>query len=52
MNVPGFPALPGTGTYYYPNEQSARLVWYHDHAIGITRLNAYAGHRLGLHHGG
>src|SRR5262249_3144235 len=43
MNVPGFPALPGTGTYYYPNETSARLVWYHDHAIGITRLNAYAG---------
>jgi spore coat protein A len=31
------------GTYYYPNDQSARLVWYHDHAIGITRLNAYAG---------
>jgi len=43
MNVPGFPALPGTGTYFYPNDQSARLVWYHDHAIGITRLNAYAG---------
>ena len=29
--------------YYYPNNQGARLVWYHDHAIGITRLNAYAG---------
>ena len=29
--------------YYYPNSQSARLVWYHDHAFGITRLNAYAG---------
>ncbi len=29
--------------YYYPNNQSARLVWYHDHAFGITRLNAYAG---------
>jgi spore coat protein A len=43
MNVPGFPALPGTGTYYYPNDQSSRLVWYHDHAIGITPLNAYAG---------
>ncbi len=28
---------------YYPNDQSARLMWYHDHAIGITRLNAYAG---------
>jgi spore coat protein A len=40
--------LNGTGTngearYFYPNEQSARLVWYHDHAVGTTRLNAYAG---------
>jgi spore coat protein A, manganese oxidase len=39
--------LNGIGTgqaeYYYPNSQSARLVWYHDHALGITRLNAYAG---------
>ena len=34
---------PGTAEYYYPNQQSARLVWYHDHALGITRLNAYAG---------
>jgi spore coat protein A len=29
--------------YYYPNNQGARLVWYHDHAVGITRINAYAG---------
>ena len=29
--------------YYYPNNQSARLMWYHDHALGVTRLNAYAG---------
>lgn len=43
MNVPGYPVPAGTGTYYYPNQSSARLVWYHDHAIGITRLNAYAG---------
>ena len=35
--------VPGTFNYYYPNDQSARLMWYHDHAIGITRLNAYAG---------
>jgi len=43
MNVPGtFPAT-GTATYYYPMDQSARLLWYHDHAIGITRTNAYAG---------
>jgi len=43
MNVPGTNPPPGTATFYYPNQQSARLVWYHDHAIGITRLNAYAG---------
>ena len=29
--------------YRYPNNQTARLLWYDDHAIGITRLNAYAG---------
>ena len=34
---------PGKAEYYYTNDQSARLVWYHDHALGITRLNAYAG---------
>jgi len=34
---------PGSAMYDYPNSQSARLVWYHDHAYGLTRLNAYAG---------
>jgi FtsP/CotA-like multicopper oxidase with cupredoxin domain len=34
---------PGSAIYDYPNDQSSRLVWYHDHAYGITRLNAYAG---------
>ena len=29
--------------YYYPNDQSARLQWYHDHAHDLTRLNAYMG---------
>ncbi|MGZ3636562.1 MAG: multicopper oxidase family protein, partial [Ktedonobacterales bacterium] len=33
----------GQAEYYYPNDQSARLVWYHDHAHDLTRLNAYAG---------
>jgi len=28
---------------HYPNDQQAALLWYHDHAIGITRLNIYAG---------
>jgi len=35
--------VPGEALYRYPNNQSARLVWCHDHAIGITRLNAFAG---------
>jgi spore coat protein A, manganese oxidase len=30
-------------TYYYPNNQDAALLWYHDHAMGINRLNIYAG---------
>ncbi|MEW5745476.1 MAG: multicopper oxidase domain-containing protein [Nitrospirota bacterium] len=34
---------PNEAEYYYPNNQSARMLWYHDHAWGITRLNAYAG---------
>ncbi len=33
----------GQADYYYPNNQSTRLLWYHDHAHGITRVNAYAG---------
>jgi spore coat protein A len=36
------PAL-NEAEYYYPNNQSARFLWYHDHAYGITRVNAYAG---------
>ena len=42
-NVPGTAPAAGTQTNYYPNNQSSRLAWYHDHAIGLTRLNAYAG---------
>ena len=29
--------------YYYQNDQEAATLWYHDHALGITRLNVYAG---------
>ncbi|MGD9770088.1 MAG: multicopper oxidase domain-containing protein, partial [Pseudolabrys sp.] len=29
--------------YEYPNRQEACTLWYHDHAIGQTRLNVYAG---------
>ena len=34
---------PGQADYFYTNDQSGRLLWYHDHALGTTRLNAYAG---------
>jgi spore coat protein A, manganese oxidase len=43
MNVPGTNPRRGTATLYYPNQQSSRLVWYHDHAMGITRTNVYCG---------
>ena len=33
----------GCSTFYYTNQQSARLMFYHDHSWGITRLNVYAG---------
>lgn len=40
---------PGQGslTFYYTNQQSARLLFYHDHSYGITRLNVYAGEAAG-----
>lgn len=40
------PALRGrlyARTYEYDNRQEAAHLWYHDHALGITRLNVYAG---------
>lgn len=37
----------GSMTFYYTNQQSARLMFYHDHAYGITRLNVYAGEAAG-----
>jgi spore coat protein A len=40
--------LPGQAEYFYPLNQSARFGWYHDHALGITRINAYAGVASGL----
>ena len=29
--------------YHYSNSQEAATIWYHDHALGMTRLNVYAG---------
>jgi spore coat protein A len=36
--------VPGkSATYYYPNQQDAALLWYHDHTLGVNRLNVLAG---------
>jgi spore coat protein A len=42
---PELTQLPGQASppYLYPNGQSAGTLWYHDHALGITRLNVYLG---------
>lgn len=43
----GYPeswVVPGkSSVVHYPNEQDAAMLWYHDHAMGINRLNIYAG---------
>jgi len=36
---PTYDAAPS----HYPNDQAATSLWYHDHALGITRLNVVAG---------
>jgi spore coat protein A len=33
----------GSATFEYPNDQRAATLWYHDHALGMTRANVYAG---------
>ncbi len=40
---PGQAVPANAAEYYYPNNQGSRVLWYHDHAFGLTRLNAYAG---------
>jgi len=39
-----FPGAPANAaTYKYPNTQEAGPLWFHDHVLGATRLNVYAG---------
>nr|MDT0657091.1 fibronectin type III domain-containing protein [Micromonospora sp. DSM 115978] len=48
-NVPDMPQpSDGAATLYYPNQQSARLLWFHDGAEGLSRLATYAG-QVGLY---
>ncbi|WP_406045990.1 multicopper oxidase [Micromonospora sp. NBC_00898] len=34
---------PGLAIFQYPNADRASTNWYHDHTLGMTRLNVYAG---------
>ncbi|WP_236021939.1 chitobiase/beta-hexosaminidase C-terminal domain-containing protein [Geomesophilobacter sediminis] len=51
LSTQDVPDMPATGqgemTFYYTNQQSNRLMFYHDHSYGITRLNVYAGEAAG-----
>jgi len=37
------PTDPNAAVYHYPNMQPAATIWYHDHALGMTRLNVMSG---------
>ncbi len=37
------PSAPDRASYVYPNGQEAAAIWFHDHMLGATRLNVYAG---------
>ncbi len=48
QNVPDMEQPPADGsggwdTWYYTNQQSARMLWYHDHSYAATRHNVYVG---------
>jgi spore coat protein A, manganese oxidase len=36
-------AVPGVGNFKYLNDQPAATFWFHDHSLGMTRNNVYAG---------
>ena len=37
------PTTKNAAVYFYPNQQEASTIWYHDHALGMTRLNVMSG---------
>ena len=41
--VPLAPAETNAAVYSYPNAQEPNTLWYHDHALGITRINVMSG---------
>jgi FtsP/CotA-like multicopper oxidase with cupredoxin domain len=48
QNVPDMQVPPaGAATFYWPNGLSGRMMFYHDHSFGMTRLDVYAGEVAG-----
>jgi FtsP/CotA-like multicopper oxidase with cupredoxin domain len=41
--IPGAPSEAGAALYQYRNDQRATTLWFHDHTLGMTRNNVYAG---------
>jgi bilirubin oxidase len=41
--IAGAPSEAGAAYFQYRNDQRATTLWFHDHSLGITRLNIYAG---------
>jgi FtsP/CotA-like multicopper oxidase with cupredoxin domain len=41
--APNTNVTPGVANFSYPNDQPSTTLWYHDHTLGMTRLNVYAG---------
>jgi bilirubin oxidase len=41
--IDGVPRESGAAVFQYPNDQRATTLWYHDHALGMTRANVYSG---------
>jgi len=39
----GVASAPGTAVYQYTNDQRATHLWFHDHSLGLTRVNIYSG---------
>ena len=43
LNAMAGMAMTSSDTYTYDNSQQGSFIWYHDHTMGLTRLNVYAG---------
>jgi bilirubin oxidase len=41
--IPGAPNVAGAALFQYRNDQRASTLWFHDHTLGMTRANVYAG---------